>query len=550
MFKLVYLILIIWDFCSIVNSLNETDEGVCTKCGGSSNLTVTCCCYNYELINGSCKVCQIGFINRNAGSACKPCGDNYYGKQCLNPCNCEFYQRCDHVHGCLNKTITTESIQKSTTEWIWSTAVRANLTTVSSVSFGNVYTIIQNITPPKENTGLLQREIVIYSVVIGSVLVTIGLTCLVRKYRRKSQGKATKPGIPNIDQSNSLRQSRSRVDSASSLYAEIDETLLLENVDMRTWQAKNSPNANIELKNNDNTIYLSPVHSDGDSSSFRGSERGVTRSYLSLHESDQNENSDEFDKDDDATSYLHPYHSIDEDWKEKTHQYDETHAPKGNTDDSSDSSMQMITDGYLNPYQPLDEDWKQTSHSYEVPVTIHKCQGHSMSSLLQKECLRGDITEDQKDNNLQNTVNDVHLTQSLKNQISQNSENYHKQTVINNDSFDNNIPPQTVNEIPIYCTSEITDEVNVDNDPVLMPFKIEMKEISASADNNTDLSNVCARGSRKEHELDQMDENDLSKNENVPINCNSLEVQNEVANASILNGTNINRQDYTDAKSQ
>ncbi|CAG2243845.1 unnamed protein product [Mytilus edulis] len=408
--------------------------------------------------------------------------------------------RCDHVHGCLNKTITTESIQKSTTEWIWSTAVRANLTTVSSVSFGNVYTIIQNITPPKESTGLLQREIVIYSVVIGSVLVTIGLTCLVRKYRRKSQGKATKPGIPNIDQSNSLRQSRSRVDSASSLYAEIDETLLLGNVDMRTWQAKNSPNANIELKNNDNASYLSPVHSDGDSSSFRGSERGITRSYLSLHESDQNQNSDEFDKDDDATSYLHPYHSMDEDWKEKTHQYDET---------------------------PL------TELKCLQQICCKLAAGHSMSSLLQKECLRGDITEDQKDNNLQNTVNDVHLTQSLKDQISQKSENYHKQIVINNDSFDNNIPPQTVNEMPIYCTSEITDEVNV-----------------ASADNNTDLSNVCARGSRKEHELDQMGENDLRKNKNVPINCNSLEVKNDVANASILNGTNINIQDYTDAKSQ
>ncbi|CAG2210042.1 unnamed protein product [Mytilus edulis] len=323
MFKLVYLISIIWDFCNIVNSLNETDEGVCTKCNGNYNLT--CCCYNYELINGSCVVCQTGFINRNGGNSCIPCADNSYGKQCLIPCNCEFYQRCDHVHGCLNETITTEPIQTTAPERIWST-VKKKFTT--SMSFSNVYTRIQNITPPKESTGLLQREIVIYSLVIGGILVTLGLTSLVRKYRKKNQGKATKPGIPNKDQSDSLRQTRSHVDSASS-----------------------------------------------DSSSFRGSEKVVNRSYLSLHESDQNQNSDEFDKDDDATSYLHPYHSIDEDWKEKTHQYDVTHTPKRDTDDSSDSSTQMITDGYLNPYQPLNEDWKQSSHSYEVPVTIHKCQG-------------------------------------------------------------------------------------------------------------------------------------------------------------------------------
>ncbi|CAG2210058.1 unnamed protein product [Mytilus edulis] len=234
MFKLVYLILIIWDFCNIVNSLNETDEGVCTKCNGN----LTCCCYNYELINDSCVVCQTGYINRNSGSFCIPCEDNWYGKQCLDLCNCEFYQRCDHVHGCLNETITTESIQTSTPEWIWSTAVLTNLTTITSVSFSNVFTMIQNKTPPTESTGLLQREIVIYSVVIGCVLLTIGLTSFVRKYRKKSQGKATKPGIPNKDQSNSLRQTRSHVDSASSLYAEIDETMLVENVDMRTWQAK------------------------------------------------------------------------------------------------------------------------------------------------------------------------------------------------------------------------------------------------------------------------------------------------------------------------
>ncbi|XP_052072575.1 uncharacterized protein LOC127710658 [Mytilus californianus] len=543
MLKLVYLIISICDLCNIVNCLNETDEGVCTNCNGN----LTCCCYNYELINGSCVVCQTGFINRNGGSSCIPCEDNWYGKQCLNLCECEFYQRCNHVHGCLNETITTEPIQTSTPEWIWSTAVRENLTTVTSMSFSNVNTMIQNITPLKEITGLLQREIVIYSVVTGSLVVAIGLTSLVRKYRRKSKGKATNPGIPNTNQSKSLRRMRTHVDSASSLYAEIDETMLVENSDMRTWQAKKSPNAIVELKNNDNTSYLSPVHSEGDSSSFRGSEKDVNRSYLSLHASDQNQNSDEFDIDDDATSYLHPYHSIDEDWQEKTHQYGVTHAPSIEVDNSSDSSTQMITDGYLNPYQPLNEDWKQTSHSYEIPVTIHQCQGNSLSSLLPKESLKGDNNEDQIDNNLHNTVNVLHPSQSLTNRNSQTSENYHKQTNFDENTSDKNIPSKT-KEMSITCKSEIANTVNVNNDSLLMPSKMEIKEMAASSENNIEHSKESV--SRKESELDQVGESGLRKNENVPISCNSLEVQNVIVNDSILNGTNIHVQDYTDAKSQ
>ncbi|CAG2243846.1 unnamed protein product [Mytilus edulis] len=296
--------------------------------------------------------------------------------------------------------------------------------------------------------GLLQREIVIYSSVIAGILLALGLTSLVRKYRKKSKGKLTKHGSRNVKQSNSLRQTRSDVESPSSLYDEIDETKLVENAGIRTPQIKHLANDQSKVRDINKSGYIFPIHSEGDSSSFHGSEKHVNKSDLSLHETDHNQNSDEFDKDYDASGYLHPYHSIDEDWKEKTHQYDVTHAPRIENDDSSDSSTQMITDGYLhpynsidedwkekthqydvthapsievddssdsstqmitdgylNPYQPLDEDWKQTSHSYEVPVTIHQCQGHSMSSLLPKEGLKGDTKEDRIDNNLQNTVN-------------------------------------------------------------------------------------------------------------------------------------------------
>ncbi|VDI38477.1 Hypothetical predicted protein [Mytilus galloprovincialis] len=447
------------------------------------------------------------------------------------------------------KTIGTENNVSIFANVNFTKAVRANSTTVS-VSFSNVYTMIQNITPPKESTGLLQREIVIYSVVIGCILVTIGLNCLVRKYRKKSQGKARKSGISNIDQSNSLRQTRSHVDSASSLYTEIDETMLVETVDMRTWQAKKVANANEAFENNDNTSYLSPVHSEGDSSSFRGSEREVTRSYLSLHESDQNQNSDEFDKDEDTTSYLHPYHSIDEDWKEKTHLYDVTHNPKRDTDDSSDSSTQMLTDGYLNPYQPLNEDWKQTSHSYEVPVTIHRCQGSSLSSLLtSKKDLKGEDIE-RIENDLHSKVNVLPfvIDNSKKTILKENSSNKIKlKTTITDTSFN----------------QENSGAVVVSNDPLSVTSKAEINESSTGFDNNFENSekfenkcqgamNDCCN-TRKANELDYVLNSDvkyLGNSENNQSNLNSLIIlaNNEIDLNIRESITNVH--DYTDAKSQ
>ncbi|CAG2243842.1 unnamed protein product [Mytilus edulis] len=103
------------------------------------------------------------------------------------------------------------------------------------------------------------------------------------------------------------------------------------------------------------------------SSSSSVSVKSVNNSYLSFHESYQNSHSDQSQGDDDTTSYLHPYHTNNEDWKEKTHQYEVAHVQHKESDDSSDSSTQMINDGYLHPYQPLKEGWKQLSHSYEAP---------------------------------------------------------------------------------------------------------------------------------------------------------------------------------------
>lgn len=131
----------------------------------------------------------------------------------------------------------------------------------------------------------------------------------------------------------------------------------------------------IERQNNtDNTSYLNPIHSQDKNSSTSVSVKSVNNSYLSFHESDQNIHSDQSQGNNDSSSYLHHYHTIDEDWKEKTHQYGVTHVSHNDTDDSPDSSTYMLTDGYLNPYQPLKDGWKEMSHNYEAPVTVHQCE--------------------------------------------------------------------------------------------------------------------------------------------------------------------------------
>ncbi|CAG2203598.1 unnamed protein product [Mytilus edulis] len=200
-------------------------------------------------------------------------------------------------------------------------------------------------TTTKSSDGLLDREIVIYSLVIACIIVILGLSYLVQKYRKKT---INDPRHNTVQRTHSNGRD-SFVDSNSSIYDEIDETMLVENASINVLKNEISLNT-------DNTSYLYPIHQEDDKKAH------------------QNHNSDESDKNDDTTSYLHPYNTVDEDWKGKTQQYDEAHVSNKDTDDSSESSTYMNNDGYLNPYQPLNKEWKQTFHSYEVPVTVHHCQ--------------------------------------------------------------------------------------------------------------------------------------------------------------------------------
>ncbi|CAC5390386.1 unnamed protein product [Mytilus coruscus] len=223
----------------------------------------------------------------------------------------------------------------------------------------------------KSISGLLDREIVLYSVIAACILVILGLSYLVVNNRQKAKIKLD---MCNAMQNIHSNRIHSLINANLSIYDENDENIIVKNSNIN-MEHINERSMDDETQNNtDNTTYLRPIHSEDKSSSTSVSDKSVNKSYLFFHESDRNIHSDQSQGDDDTTSYLHPYHTIDEDWKDKTHQYDVVHVQRKNSDESSVSSTQMITDRYLNPYQPLKDDWKQLSHSYEAPVTVHQCQ--------------------------------------------------------------------------------------------------------------------------------------------------------------------------------
>ncbi|CAG2237835.1 unnamed protein product [Mytilus edulis] len=308
---------------------------------------------------------------------CVPCSWNTYGYQCIRMCNCELDQRCDNALGCVNASLITLPASTVSTTVITENETETQSTLLKTVAESE----ISNPTPTNnKNYGILDREIVIYSVVVACILVILGLSYLVLKNRQNTKLKLN---ITTTTHNTHSNRSHSLINSNLSIYDEIDENMIIENLNM--VHINRSSIDDEPQTNADNTNYLHPIHLEDKSSNTSVSVKSVNNSYLSFNESDQTIHSDQSQRaqgDDDTTSYLHPYHTIDEDWEEKTHQYDITHISKNDTDDSSDSSTQMINDGYLQPYQPLKEGWKQLSHSYEAPVTVHQCQQSLMVPFL------------------------------------------------------------------------------------------------------------------------------------------------------------------------
>nr|XP_022338891.1 uncharacterized protein LOC111134280 isoform X2 [Crassostrea virginica] len=67
------------------------------------------CCVNYQVVNGSCQECPSGRFGHNCEYLC---ATNYYGRFCVEVCNCSQLQGyyCHHVSGC-TKNVTDRNAE-------------------------------------------------------------------------------------------------------------------------------------------------------------------------------------------------------------------------------------------------------------------------------------------------------------------------------------------------------------------------------------------------------------------------------------------------------
>ncbi|XP_052075350.1 uncharacterized protein LOC127712769 isoform X3 [Mytilus californianus] len=175
MLKLFFFCTVLYNIGSNVTTFNFGDKGVCMDYSG--NLV---CCFDHTLVNGKCVGCTIGF--RFKGGSCMPCETNWYGKLCLQTCTCAFNQRCDNVLGCVNKTLFTQPASSQST-----TSNTENFTQTTKPNLSEESEITNPTSTKKSSDGLLDREIVICTVVVACIIVILGLSYLVQKYRKKTK---------------------------------------------------------------------------------------------------------------------------------------------------------------------------------------------------------------------------------------------------------------------------------------------------------------------------------------------------------------------------
>ncbi|XP_052075349.1 uncharacterized protein LOC127712769 isoform X1 [Mytilus californianus] len=203
MLKLFFFCTVLYNIGSNVTTFNFGDKGVCMDYSG--NLV---CCFDHTLVNGKCVGCTIGF--RFKGGSCMPCETNWYGKLCLQTCTCAFNQRCDNVLGCVNKTLFTQpassqSTTSNTENFTQTTkpnlSEESEITNPTSTKKSSDENFTQTTKPnlseeseitnptstKKSSDGLLDREIVICTVVVACIIVILGLSYLVQKYRKKTK---------------------------------------------------------------------------------------------------------------------------------------------------------------------------------------------------------------------------------------------------------------------------------------------------------------------------------------------------------------------------
>ncbi|XP_052089508.1 uncharacterized protein LOC127726241 [Mytilus californianus] len=202
------------------------------------------CCNNHEEKNGTCVECEIGYVSKD-GYPCQPCSLGLWGRKCRDVCSCLHNERCDIVDGCVEvTTVMSEKLYSTFTEPKDSTYV---MTTVDSISATHkkekwdstftepkesthVMTTVDSLSAYDKNDGIfLKRELIIYSISAGSIVVMVALGSCCFKYKRKAEhlNKSKSPGTHHEQVPSD--QTNVQFNDESSTYESINEDNMICN---------------------------------------------------------------------------------------------------------------------------------------------------------------------------------------------------------------------------------------------------------------------------------------------------------------------------------
>ncbi|XP_071128029.1 uncharacterized protein [Mytilus edulis] len=231
------LTMVIYIFIWILGSV-QSDK--CYNNSSNGVLLSWFCCNNHEEKNGTCQECDIGYVSKD-GFPCMPCLSERWGKKCGYICSCQQNERCDSVHGCIERSTVfsgydqvgkcyNKSSKSVTKKWFCCNnheekngkCVGCGLGYVSKDGFpcmsclpgrwgrkcgymcscqpnercDNVYGCVETGKTPKYNSTIEEDSIsttdthdglrlIIYSMSAGSIVVMIALASFCFKYKRK-----------------------------------------------------------------------------------------------------------------------------------------------------------------------------------------------------------------------------------------------------------------------------------------------------------------------------------------------------------------------------
>ncbi|XP_071128182.1 uncharacterized protein [Mytilus edulis] len=229
-----------------------------------TNERVNYCCHDYENRNGTCIECRRGYTSTD-GRQCQQCKKQWFGKKCLQSCECTEYQRCHHVEGCVNKLQLTTS-QMTTEDYSTSFSL------MTKMYEGKTEEDKRKKEDNNQVNAIFSQQIVVYSMCGAGLLIviTICYVCAKRlKYNRTTNRQNDNNGVnrlPEIprDLPNPVLINQEHLVQFESLYDEIDEVSSdknnapLEKHDKTSVQSKSESSESDSDEKMEHDGYLNP----------------------------------------------------------------------------------------------------------------------------------------------------------------------------------------------------------------------------------------------------------------------------------------------------